>query len=103
MIEKPFVADYEDDLEAFRRLSSARRIEQLTLKLETDENFVAKFKDAFNEWEQREDAAIQQPMDEEHVNKVKDDLYNKAQQEESATMKSAYKFLLHSSCGVTDN
>ena len=75
MIEKPFVADYEDDLEAFRRLSPAQRIEQLTLKLETDEELIAK---------------------------VKDDLYNKAQQEESATRKSMYKFLLHGSCGVAD-
>lgn len=73
MIEKPFVANYEDELEAFRRLSPRERIEQLTLKLETDE---------------------------ERIAKVKADLYNKAQQEESATMRSVYKFLLHSSCGV---
>lgn len=76
MIEKPFVVNYEDELEAFRRLSPRERIEQLTLKLETDE---------------------------EHIAKVKADLlYNKVQQEESATMKSVYKFLLHSTCGVAD-
>ena len=75
MIEKPFVANYEDELEAFRRISPRERIEQLTLKLETDE---------------------------EHIAKVRADLYNKAQQEESATMKSVYKFLLHSTCGVAD-
>lgn len=55
MIEKPFVADYEDDLEAFRRLSPAQRIEQLTLKLETDENFVTKFKEDFRKWEEHHD------------------------------------------------
>ena len=102
MIEKPFVADYEDDLEAFRRLSPRERIEQLTLKLDTDAAFVARFKDAFDAWEEQYESATEQPMDEEFITKVKDDLYNKAQQEESATMKSAYKFLLHSSCGVTD-
>lgn len=90
MIEKPFVADYEDDLEAFRRLSPAQRIEQLTLKLETDENFVAEFKDAFDVWEEQYESAAEQPMDKEHISKVKADLYNKAQREESATMKSAY-------------
>ena len=55
MIEKPFVADYEDDLEAFRRLSPAQRIEQLTLKLETDENFVTEFKEDFRKWEEHHD------------------------------------------------
>ena len=55
MIEKPFVADYEDDLEAFRRLSPAQRIEQLTLKLETDETFVTKFKEDFRKWEEHHD------------------------------------------------
>lgn len=58
MIEKPFVADYEDDLEAFRRLSPAQRIEQLTLKLETDENFVAEFNDAFCAWEKQHDNEV---------------------------------------------
>ena len=90
MIEKPFVADYEDDLEAFRRLSPAQRIEQLTLKLETDENFVAEFKDAFDAWEEQYESATEQPMDKEHISEVKADLYNKAQREESAAMKSAY-------------
>lgn len=74
MIEKPFVADYEDDLEAFRRLSPRERIEQLTLKLETDEAFVAKFKDAFDAWEKQDDA-IRESMD---------------------------KFILNSSSGVVD-
>lgn len=56
MIEKPFVADYEDDLEAFRRLSPRERIEQLTLKLDTDAAFVARFTDDFQKWEQQEEA-----------------------------------------------
>lgn len=75
MCEKPFIEDI-DDLEAFRRLSPRDHIEQLTLELETDEDL---------------------------IDRVKDDLYNKAQQEESATRKSMYKFLLHGSCGVADN
>lgn len=75
MCEKPFIEDI-DDLEAFRRLSPRDRIEQLTLALETDEDI---------------------------IDNVKDDLYNKAQQEESATRKSMYKFLLHGSSGVTNN
>ena len=76
MIEKPFVADCEDDLEAFRRLSPRERIEQLTLKLETDEAFVAKFEDAFNAWENKtQDDAIRESMD---------------------------KFILNSSSGVAD-
>lgn len=58
MIEKPFVADYEDDLEAFRRLSPAQRIEQLTLKLETDEAFIAEFNDAFCAWEKQHDNEV---------------------------------------------
>ena len=56
MIEKPFVADYEDDLEAFRRLSPRERIEQLTLKLDTDAAFVARFTDDFQKWEQQEES-----------------------------------------------
>ena len=56
MIEKPFVADYEDDLEAFRRLSPRERIEQLTLKLDTDAAFVARFTDDFQKREQQEEA-----------------------------------------------
>ena len=63
MIEKPFIEDYEDDLEAFRRLSPAQRIEQLTLKLETDEEFVTEFKDAFDTWEKQYDAAEKTAMD----------------------------------------
>lgn len=59
------ISEFNEELEAFRRLSPRERIEQLTLKLETDEAFVAK---------------------------VKDDLYNKAQQEESVTRKSMYNF-----------
>lgn len=74
MIEKPFVADYEDDLEAFRRLSPRERIEQLTLKLETDEAFVAKFKDDFQKWEQHKDSATRPSVDE-----VKAELYDEAQ------------------------
>lgn len=64
MCEKPFIEDI-DDLEAFHRLSPRDRIEQLTLALETDEDI---------------------------IDKVKDDLYNKAQQEESVTRKSMYNF-----------
>lgn len=74
MIEKPFVADYEDDLEAFRRLSPRERIEQLTLKLDADAAFVAKFKDDFQKWEQQEEATTRPSVDE-----VKDELYNEAQ------------------------
>lgn len=96
MCNKPFIEDI-DDLEAFRRLSPRERIEQLALKLETDEAFVAKFKDDFQKWEQREDSTTRPSVDE-----VKEELYNEAQQEESATRKSMYKFLLHGSCGVTD-
>lgn len=91
MIEKPFVTDYEDDLEAFRRLSPRERIEQLTLKLDTDAAFVARFTDDFQKWEQQEE------LD------AKEELYNRAKQEESVTRKSMYKFLLHGSSGVTDN
>ena len=96
------ISEFNEELEAFRRLSPHERIEQLTLKLETDEGFIAKFKDAFDAWEEQYESATEQPMDEELIDEVKADLYNKAQQEESATMKSAYKFLLNSSCGVTD-
>lgn len=56
MIEKPFVADYEDELEAFRRLSPRERIEQLTLKLDTDAAFVARFKGNVQKWEQQEES-----------------------------------------------
>ena len=74
MIEKPFVADYEDDLEAFRRLSPRERIEQLTLKLDTDAAFIARFKDDVQKWEQQEEATTQPSVDE-----VKDELYNETQ------------------------
>lgn len=56
------ISEFNEELEAFRRLSPRERIEQLTLKLETDEAFVAKFKDAFNAWEKQDDA-IREPMD----------------------------------------
>lgn len=38
------ISEFNEELEAFRRLSPRERIEQLTLKLETDEAFVAKLK-----------------------------------------------------------
>ena len=60
----PF-SEFNEELETFRRLSPRERIEQLTLALETDEDI---------------------------IDKVKDDLYNKAQQEESVTRKSMYNF-----------
>lgn len=63
MIEKPFVADYEDDLEAFRRLSPRERIEQLTLKLDTGAAFVARFKDDFQKWEQQVEATTQSSVE----------------------------------------
>lgn len=68
------ISEFNEELEAFRRLSPRERIEQLTLKLETDEAFVAKFKDAFNAWEKQDDA-IRESMD---------------------------KFILNSSSGVAD-
>lgn len=68
------ISEYNEELEAFRRLSPRECIEQLTLKLETDEAFVAKFKDAFNAWEKQDDA-IRESMD---------------------------KFILNSSSGVVD-
>lgn len=85
------ISEFNEELEAFRRLSPRERIEQLTLKLETDEAFVAKFKDAFGAWEKQDESD------------AKEELYNLAQQEESDTRKSMYKFLLHGSCGVADN
>ena len=69
----PF-SEFNEELETFRRLSPRERIEQLTLKLETDEAFVAKFKDAFDAWEKQDDA-IRESMD---------------------------KFILNSSSGVAD-
>jgi len=56
------ISEFNEELEAFRRLSPRERIEQLTLKLETDEAFVAKFKDAFDAWEKQDDA-IRESMD----------------------------------------
>lgn len=91
------ISEYNEELYAFRRLSPRERIEQLTLKLETDDDFVAKFKDAFDQWEKQRDSATKPSVDE-----VKAELYDEAQQEESETRKSMYKFLLHGSCGVTD-
>ena len=67
------ISEFNEELEAFRRLSPRERIEQLTLKLETDEAFVAKFKDAFDAWEKQDD--IRESMD---------------------------KFILNSSSGVAD-
>ena len=92
------ISEYNEELYAFRRLSPRERIEQLTLKLETDEAFVTKFKDAFDTWEKQIDSATKPSVDE-----AKEELYTLAQQEECPIKKSMYKFLLHSSCGVTDN
>ena len=41
-MNKP-ISEFNEELEAFRRLPVGERIEQLTLKLETDDDFVAKF------------------------------------------------------------
>lgn len=49
-MNKP-ISEFNEELEAFRRLPARERIEQLTLKLETDEAFVAEFNDAFCAWE----------------------------------------------------
>ena len=43
--------DFNKELEAFRRLTPRVRIEQLILKLETDEVFQQQFKQAFDKWE----------------------------------------------------
>lgn len=45
------ISEFNEELEAFRRLPVGERIEQPTLKLETDDDFVAKFNDAFDTWE----------------------------------------------------
>lgn len=68
------ISEFNEELEAFRRLSPRERIEQLTLKLETDEAFVAKFKDDFQKWEQHKDSATRPSVDE-----VKAELYDEAQ------------------------
>ena len=91
------ISEYNEELYAFRRLSPRERIEQLTLKLETDDDFVAKFKDAFDRWEKQRDSATKPSVDE-----AKEELYTLAQQEECPIKKSMYKLLLHSSCGTTD-
>ena len=51
-MNKP-ISEFNEELEAFRRLPVGERIEQLTLKLETDDDFVAKFNDAFDAWEKQ--------------------------------------------------
>ena len=68
------ISEFNEELEAFRRLSPRERIEQLTLKLETDEAFVAKFKDDFQKWEQHKDSDTRPSVDE-----VKAELYDEAQ------------------------
>ena len=57
------ISEYNEELYVFRRLSPRERIEQLTLKLETDDDFVTKFKDDFRKWEQQEELATRQSMD----------------------------------------
>lgn len=54
------ISEFNEELEAFRRLPVRERIEQLTLKLETDDEFVAKFNDAFDKWEQQRDNEVNQ-------------------------------------------
>lgn len=49
------ISEFNEELEAFRRLPVEERIEQLTLKLETDDDFVAKFNDVFDTWEKQYD------------------------------------------------
>lgn len=56
-MNKP-ISEFNEELEAFRRLPARERIEQLTLKLETDEAFVAKFEDDFREWEKQRDNEV---------------------------------------------
>lgn len=51
-MNKP-ISEFNEELEAFRRFPVGERIEQLTLKLETDDDFVAKFNDAFDAWEKQ--------------------------------------------------
>ena len=52
------ISEFNEELEAFRRLPARERIEQLTLKLETDEAFVAEFNDAFCAWEKQRDNEV---------------------------------------------
>lgn len=56
-MNKP-ISEFNEELEAFRRLPARDRIEQLTLKLETDDNFVAKFEDDFRAWEKQHDNEV---------------------------------------------
>ena len=50
------ISEFNEELEVFRRLSPRERIEQLTLKLDTDAAFVARFTDDFQKWEQQEES-----------------------------------------------
>ena len=52
------ISEFNEELETFRRLPVGERIEQLTLKLETDDDFVAKFNDAFDAWEKQRDNEV---------------------------------------------
>ena len=52
------ISEFNEELEAFRRLPVEERIEQLTLKLETDDDFVAKFNDAFDTWKKQRDNEV---------------------------------------------
>lgn len=56
-MNKP-ISEFNEELEAFRRLPVGERIEQLALKLETDDDFVAKFNDAFDAWEKQRDNEV---------------------------------------------
>lgn len=56
-MNKP-ISEFNEELEAFRRLPARERIEQLTLKLETDEAFIAEFNDAFCTWEKQHDNEV---------------------------------------------
>ena len=56
-MNKP-ISEFNEELKAFRRLPARERIEQLTLKLETDDDFVAKFNDAFDAWEKQRDNEV---------------------------------------------
>lgn len=56
-MNKP-ISEFNEELEAFRRLPVRERIEQLTLKLETDDDFVAKFNDAFDAWKKQRDNEV---------------------------------------------
>lgn len=56
-MNKP-ISEFNEELEAFRRLPARERIEQLTLKLETDEAVIAEFNDAFCAWEKQHDNEV---------------------------------------------